>query len=795
MELPEQIGPYRVLGLLGEGGSGRVYRAEEAATRREVALKVLRDSQAAASFQARFQREIALLGALEHPGIARLYAAGTAATPSGPLPYLAMEYVRGSDLLSYCQQQALPLAAKLRLLAAVAEAVHYAHTRGIVHRDLKPANVLVDASGVAKVLDFGIAHVTAEGDATQVTRIGEVLGTLPYMSWEQLSGEPGALDPRADVFALGVIAYQLLSGQLPFAGGRNTTLMQALKERQEKTPAPLARVLPAARGDLDTIVMKAMAHEPAARYGSAAEFAADLQRFLDRRPIEARPPTAAYVSRLFIRRHKALAAGAALALAAVLMGSGIAVRFGLSEARARQDAEARLAEREAVNGFLESMFTAADPERSLGSKLTVRDVLDVARRELDAQRDTLPPGVLAQVQRTLGNTYASLGQPTDALPLLENAERLAIATEGAQSLPALRAQLDRLRGLIRAGRQAEAAPLLKALIASLASGDAERQALRWLALVELADYEIYSGSPKAAEQLAREALAEAQPVLGPGHLTTLSLAYERALALHLDARYDEAIAAATAVAAVMQHRFGPNHPRTQLARDVIALSYREQGKFAESEAIYRGTLAAREQVLGAGHPQTAAVRVSLAATLSLAGRNAEALPLARQAHADILKALGADADYARVVTSLRAYVESESGEIATSAELNRGLIAQTEAKPEGPTENDLPDYNNLANQLLKLRRYDEARGLYERLLAHAARLVGRDHAHYGMFENNYGECLRLLGDLTAARKALEHAKQVLEAKLEPKHPHRQKVLLRLDQVYRALGVSTPPVTK
>lgn len=784
--LPERIGPYRVLGLLGEGGSGRVYRVEESGPRREVALKVLRPGAVQAGFQQRFRREIALLGALEHPGIARLYAAGSADTDLGAMPYLAMEYVRGTDLLSHAESAQLPLPERLRLLIAVCQAVQHAHLRGIVHRDLKPGNVLVNAEGQVKVLDFGVAQVTDGAEHTQVTRAGEVLGTLPYMSWEQLTGDPGALDPRADVFALGVIAYQLLSGRLPFAGSPETSLVQVLKQRQERSPPPLASVLPAARGDLDTVVMKAMAHEPAARYASAAEFAADLERYLDQRPIEARPPTAAYVARLFVRRHRALAGGTLLGVLAILIGAALALRFGLAEQEARHQAEQRLAERDAVSRFLENMFTAADPERALGSKLTVRDVVDVARRELDVQRGELPPGVLAQLQRSLGNTYTSLGQPAEALPLLESAERTVIAAEGEDSLEARRARLDTLRARIRAGHQAEAAPALKALVEAPADTPATK-ALRLEALVDLADFEIYGGSAKQAEALAAQALPEAIRALGAEHPTTLMLGYERALALHMDARHDEAIAQAQSVIAGMTRRFGAQHPRTQLARDVMALSYREQGKFAESEAIYRETLAAREQVLGATHPQTAAVRVSLAAVLTLAGRAAEALPQARQAHADILAALGPDAETTRSVTSLRAYVESENGEIATSAELNRGLIAQTEAKPGGPAENDLPDYNNLANQLMRLQRYAEARALYETLLKHAERLQGREHAHYGMFENNYGECLRQLGELEAARTALMHARTVIEQQLEPEHPHRKRVVERLAQVEAALA--------
>ena len=784
-ELPERIGPYRVLGLLGQGATGRVYRAEEAAPRREVALKVLHGGDA--RFAARFQREIALLGALEHPGIARLYAAGTADAATGPLPYLAMEYVRGSDLLTHAEAQRLPVPERLRLLAAICHAVHYAHTRGIVHRDLKPANLFVDADGHPKVLDFGIAHVVAdEAERTQMTRAGEVLGTLPYMSWEQLAGEPAALDPRADVFALGVIAYQLLSGRLPFAGGTGTSLVQALRERQERRPEPLSQGLPAARGDLETIVMKAMAAEPAARYGSAAELAADIERYLDRRPIEARPPTAAYVARLFVRRHRALAGGAALALLALLIGAGVAVRYGLSEAAARREAEQRLAERDAVSRFLEDMFVAADPERALGSRLTVRDVLDVARRELESGAE-LPPAVRAQLQRSLGSSYSGLGLPAQALPLLEAAEAAVRASSGPDSLEARRARLDTLHGLIRAGRQAEATADLEALAARAPGESAAERELHLQAVIELADHQIYSGSAKRAEALAAAALPMAGAQFGAEHPLTLSLGYERALALHMEARHDEAIAQAQKTIAGLERRFGAQHPRTQLARDVVALSYREQGRFAESEAIYRATLAAREQVLGPTHPQTAAVRVSLASVLALAGRAAEALPLARQAHADILRVLDPEAETARSVASLRAYVESENGEIATSAELNRGLIAQTEAKPGGPSENDLPDYNNLANQLMKLQRYAEARALFETLLKHAERLLGREHAHYGMFENNYGECLRQLGELEAARTALLHSRGVLEKQLEPGHPHRKRVVERLVQVEAALA--------
>ena len=221
--LPAKIGPYRIRGLLGEGASGRVYLAAESDPPREVALKVLRAASLPAEAQLRFRREAELLARLEHPAIARLYAAGVADTEAGPLPWLAMERVQGRELLDYARSQSLSIERKLALLAEIGRAVHYAHSRGVVHRDLKPANILVDADGHPHVLDFGVSHMVREDAAMTVD--GQVLGTVPYMSTEQLAGSRTAGDPRSDVYALGVIAYELLSGVLPYPGLSKSTVL------------------------------------------------------------------------------------------------------------------------------------------------------------------------------------------------------------------------------------------------------------------------------------------------------------------------------------------------------------------------------------------------------------------------------------------------------------------------------------------------------------------------------------------------------------------------------------------
>jgi tetratricopeptide (TPR) repeat protein len=766
--LPEQIGPFRILRLLGEGGMGRVYLAEQTSPRRDVALKVLR-AAAGAEAQQRFQREAELLAGLEHPGIARIYASGTAATAAGPLPYLAIEYVRGRDLIAHALQAGLSMPARLQLLAAVCRAVHYAHTQGVIHRDLKPANILVDDQNQPKVLDFGVARVIGHEQFTRMTAAGEILGTLPYMSWEQLVGD-ARVDARSDIYALGALGYELLSGQPPYPGLLQTTLLGAIEAVRNSDPARLSRLVPAAAGDAETIIMKALAREPQQRYGSAAEMAADIERLLAHQPIAARPPTARYVLGLFVRRHQALTAAAGLIAVALVLASAISLRFAWAESKARSAAEARSAELAAVNDFLRDMFTAADPEQALGERLTVRDVLDVASREIDANA-ALPPAVLAQLQRTLGNTYVSLGLGSRGLELLDAAERAG----GSELADRDQLRLERIQALKAAGHDAEARSQLEAWLPELgASGQAQR--LRLTAETELTEILVLQGFPDQAEAQLRRTVPQAEAALGEHDIVSLEAGYTLALALHHLTRYDESTTQAQRVIERLQARYGNDHPRVQLARDVIALNYREQARYTEAEAIYRDTVATRQRVLGADHPQTRAAEVSLAALLALDGRASEAASVARAAHESLKRQLGESAELTRNVASLRAYTVSETGEWDEAAEIYRGLIAQAESNADGPTVTDLPDYNNLGNALKKLDRYPEAVQVFETLLRHARTLVGVDHLHYGLFQMNYADALAKVGRSEPARTAYEQAIPILRRDLGDDHPRTQRAV-------------------
>jgi WD40 repeat protein len=315
---PAQIGPFRILRLLGEGGMGAVYEAEQERPHRKVALKVLHPAMATPQMLRRFELESEVLGRLEHPGIARIYEAGTNDTGRGPQPWFAMELVDGQPLTEHCAARALPLEQRIELLASVCDAVQHAHQRGIVHRDLKPANILIDKSGQPKVLDFGIARAI-DGElqrATLRTDPGTIVGTLQYMSPEQATVDPDAIDVRTDVYSLGVLLYELAAGRPPLDLAR-LPMPEALRRLLETEPAPL-RSSAQVPTDIAVIAHKALSKDKDRRYATAAELGADLRRTLRCEPILARPASHFYQLRKFARRHKGLTAGVALAVLALV---------------------------------------------------------------------------------------------------------------------------------------------------------------------------------------------------------------------------------------------------------------------------------------------------------------------------------------------------------------------------------------------------------------------------------------------------------------------------------------------
>jgi len=358
--LPEKIGEYTVVRRIGQGGMGVVYEAEQDSPRRSVAIKLLHPMHETPESSSRFRREAQLLGRLQHPGIAQIFEAGTFEGTRGPQAFLSMELVEGECIDNFASAHDLDVAARLMLIARLCDALHYAHQKGVLHRDLKPANILVtseavmpasvDRSGLAalpqpKILDFGVARAL-DADLSTVTPQtieGQLVGTVPYMSPEQAAGDPDRVDARSDVYAAGLIAYELLAGCLPYEV-RGKLVHEAIRVIRDEEPSILGVVDPVLRGDVETIVAKALEKDRDRRYASAAELAADIRRHLSHEPIKARPPSTLYQLKKFTRRNRTLVGGVVATLVVALVGSVIATRFAFEATRRTKEVERQAGE-------------------------------------------------------------------------------------------------------------------------------------------------------------------------------------------------------------------------------------------------------------------------------------------------------------------------------------------------------------------------------------------------------------------------------------------------------------------
>jgi len=376
---PERIGHYGIIRVLGEGGMGVVYLAEQAQPRRRVALKVIRPAFVNRNLLKRFALEAEVLGRLQHAGIAQIFEAGMAQTATGTQPFFAMELIEGLSLTAFAQQRQLSTKDRLLLIARIAEAVHYAHQKGVIHRDLKPANILVTADGQPKILDFGVARATDSDIQTTTidTDVGKLIGTLPYMAPEQAGGNPAEIDTRSDVYALGVIAYELLAGQRPH-NLENKMIHEAVRIIQQDEPSRLSSINRTLRGDIETIVAKALEKTKDRRYQSASEFATDIARHLNNQPISARPASTAYQLAKFAHRNKVLVGGVAAVFLVLLLG---VIGTGIGLVRARDAVQAQrlaLADSQKQRALTEKQSERANAEKLRATEESTNAQLQLA---------------------------------------------------------------------------------------------------------------------------------------------------------------------------------------------------------------------------------------------------------------------------------------------------------------------------------------------------------------------------------------------------------------------------------
>lgn len=591
------IGPWRILSPIGKGGMGRVYLACRAdqAYEQKAAIKLMRaDFGGDASMLLRFRTERQILAKLNHPNIAQLLDGGVSAEG---LPWLVMEYVEGVPIDSYCRDRRLSIAERLRLFRTVCGAVEYAHRNLVIHRDIKPANILVTSAGVPKLLDFGIAKLLdAEHSAVQRTRASRVLMTPEYASPEQVRGEN--VTTAADVYALGVLLYELLSGSRPFRLNTDSPLEIAHVICQQTPPPPSsvgkgadARRL---RGDLDRIVMMAIRKEPERRYASVEQFAADVEAYLEGYPLQARTATWSYKTGTFVRRHKAAVAVAAifsLALAGFGVGMGVLAR--------RADRQRQTAERE--RQFMAEMFASAAPEVARGETITARTLLDRGAQRIDREL-AAEPQVRASLLVTIAEAYRALGLYPEAETLAQKSLQLNRATFGGDAPDTLHA-VELLAELYRdKGQYQQAEPLLTRVLESRQARFGATSPEAAAVMGELGECFYWEAKDDQAIALLRRTLAIDRangPDYGPSTRNYLALTLER------KGEFDEARQLLQESVEINRRTVGTRSPEYAISLHNLGSALIDRGDLSGAEKMIREAEEVRRVVLGTNHPDFA----------------------------------------------------------------------------------------------------------------------------------------------------------------------------------------------
>src|SRR5258708_5864846 len=795
--VPFQVGRYRVVCLIGEGGMGAVYQAEQDHPRRTVALKLIKAGLASPSLLRRFKDEAEVLGRLQHPGIAQIYEAGTAETGAGPQPFFAMEFVAGRPLTSFAA--GLGVRERLELLARVCDAVHHAHQRGIIHRDLKPANILVDQTGQPKVLDFGVARVTdSDAQVTRQTDIGQIIGTLAYMSPEQVLADPLEIDIRTDVYALGLILYELLAGRLPYTTER-ARIHEAVEAICEQEAPALGTIDRAYRGDIETIVAKAIEKDKTRRYSSAAELAADIRRFLNDEAIVARPATTIYKLQKFARRHRTLVAALATVFLVLVAGvfastwqairakrAELSARQSESQARSQRDrataaeavsirerdaatqerdratrteAEARqqrdqtLAEKRradegaatarAVNEFLQrDLLAQADSGSQTSAKpdpdIKVRALLDRAAERISGRFGDRPR-VEASIEATIGRAYWGLGLFPEAERHLSRALTTFTAANGPLH-PETLDTAERLGDLYRAmGRYADAESLLEKTADGLRRTLGSGNPLTLRALSGLAGVYVAAGKNQKAAPLLAELLELERRTLGPEHETTVDTMNELARLQFVSGNLAGAESLLREAIDINRRSLGPDHPRTLPPMNRLAVAVQVQSQDAEAEALHTPLLDVRRRVLGPNHPDTFNTMNNLGALDTDQGKFVEAEALYLQVLEGWRKQYGPE--HPRVLTLLSNLANTYRAEGKNAqAESTCAQVLEARRRVLGPEHPDtLDSMHNLAVTYAAEQKYAEAETLFGQALEGRRRVLGPRHARTTDTMESWGE--------------------------------------------------------
>jgi serine/threonine protein kinase/tetratricopeptide (TPR) repeat protein len=730
MEKPgDRIGRYKLLQQIGEGGCGVVYMAEqEEPVRRKVALKVIKLGMDTKSVIARFEAERQALAMMDHPNIAKVLDAG--ATEAGR-PYFVMELVRGVKITDFCDEQNLPTQARLDLFMQVCRAIEHAHQKGIIHRDIKPSNILVtlhDETAVPKVIDFGIAKATQGRltDHTVFTAFEQFMGTPAYMSPEQTEMNGLDVDTRSDIYSLGVLLYELLTGQTPFdtkellQSGLNA-MCRTIREKEPAQPSTRLsrmqnsdlttvaqrrrtqppRLIHSVSGDLDWIVMKALEKDRKRRYETASGFARDVQRHLNDEPVEAHKPGGFYRLQKSIRRNKMAFSAGGIVAATLIVGLIVSTWMFFREREARQRADVEAMKSKEVAQFLQQMLAGVGPSVARGRDTALlREIADKTAARLDTEL-TNTPEVEAELCDTLGRVYWAIDENEKAEQMFRRALELRRKLFGEDN----KLTADTLNGLARALKtrnklaEAETAAREALGIRKKIFGDENAEVAESLFTLALV---LQAEGLDEGITVGREALAMQRKVLGNDNPVTAESLNALAYTLAKKGKYDEAEEMFHEALATDEKVFGRMYPETANALDNLATMYFREGKLPEAEAAVRQALVIQTNLFGFNHTEVGNSLNDLGGILAAEGKLTEAEAVDRQAIASYKGAVGdAHPLYAASLSNLGVALEKQ-GRLAEAESLYRQSLVIRQTFPYTPNASN--DVQRSLNHIAKVLR-------------------------------------------------------------------------------------------